>query len=141
METIATDTLEEQPMNQQVYFGRGEQQITLIWNGIDEKPTMSDWVEMMETKPLSGRHYADSNGTWKPLSQENFESEMVRVDDARRNAYFQIVTPLLDEARIKREMIKTPEAIAEADVLEQQALAARFKIQEDNPWPIPPITE
>ncbi|EMC0410420.1 hypothetical protein VBP81_004481, partial [Vibrio fluvialis] len=47
----------------------------------------------------------------------------------------------LDEARIKREMIKTPEAIAEADVLEQQALAARFKIQEDNPWPIPPITE
>ncbi|MCG6414262.1 hypothetical protein K6U63_11455, partial [Vibrio fluvialis] len=108
---------------------------------IDEKPTMSDWVEMVETKPLSGRHYADSNGTWKPLSQENFESEMVRVDDARRNAYFQIVTPLLDEARIKREMIKTPEAIAEADVLEQQALAARFKIQEDNPWPIPPITE
>ncbi|MCG6412665.1 hypothetical protein, partial [Vibrio fluvialis] len=108
MEIIETETLEEQPMNQQIYFGRGEQQITVIWNGIDEKPTMSDWVEMVETKPLSGRHYADSNGTWKPLSQENFESEMVRVDDARRNAYFQIVTPLLDEARIKREMIKTP---------------------------------
>lgn len=68
----------------------------------------------------------------------DYEVEYDRVDSIRRAAYFNIVTPLTDEAYIKRNIIKTPESIAEAEQLEQQALAARYKIQADNPWPTLP---
>lgn len=78
------------------------------------------------------------NGAWVTNETIKYTSEYNKVDAARRNAYFQLVTPLIDEAKIKRDLIKTPEAIAEADELEQQALAARLKIQSENPWPTPP---
>ncbi|CAK3931348.1 Tail fiber assembly protein [Vibrio crassostreae] len=78
------------------------------------------------------------NDAWVTNESNKYIAEYNQVDDARRAAYFQVVTPLIDEAKIKRDLIKTPEAIAEADELEQQALAARQKIQTENPWPTPP---
>ena len=78
------------------------------------------------------------NGAWVTNESNKYIAEYNQVDDARRAAYFQVVTPLIDEAKIKRDLIKTPEAIAEADELEQQALAARQKIQTENSWPTPP---
>ncbi|TKF77905.1 hypothetical protein FCV62_14185 [Vibrio kanaloae] len=78
------------------------------------------------------------NGTWVTNESNKYIAEYNKVDDARRAAYFQVVTPLIDEAKIKRDLIKTPEAIAEVDELEQQALAARQKIQDEHPWPTPP---
>ena len=78
------------------------------------------------------------NDSWVTNESNKYIAEYNQVDDARRVAYFQMVTPLIDEAKIKRDLIKTPEAIAEADELEQQALAARQKIQTENPWPTPP---
>lgn len=78
------------------------------------------------------------NGQWVTNTSNKYIAEYNQVDDARRAAYFQTVTPLIDEAKIKRDLIKTPAAIAEAEQLEQQALAARQKIQAENPWPTPP---
>jgi len=78
------------------------------------------------------------NGAWVTNESNKYIAEYNQVDDTRRAAYFQVVTPLIDEAKIKRDLIKTPEAISEADELEQQALAARLKIQSENPWPTPP---
>ena len=75
------------------------------------------------------------NGSWIINESDKYIADYHQVDDLRRNAYFQIVTPLLEEAKIKRDLISTPASIAEAEQLEQQALAARLKIQEDNPWP------
>lgn len=78
------------------------------------------------------------NGAWVTNESNKYIAEYNQVDDARRAAYFQMVTPLIDEAKIKRDLINTPESIAEAEQLEQQALAARLKIQSENPWPTPP---
>lgn len=78
------------------------------------------------------------NNAWVTNESNKYIAEYNQVDDARRAAYFHVVTPLIDEAKIKRDLIKTPEAIAEADELEQQALAARQKILAENPWPTPP---
>lgn len=78
------------------------------------------------------------NNAWVTNESNKYIAEYNLVDDARRAAYFQMVTPLIDEAKIKRDLINTPESIAEADELEQQALAARQKIQTENPWPTPP---
>lgn len=78
------------------------------------------------------------NDAWVTNESDKYIAEYNLVDDARRNAYFQMVTPLIDEAKIKRDLINTPESIAEAEQLEQQALAARLKIQSENPWPVPP---
>lgn len=78
------------------------------------------------------------NDAWVTNESNKYIAEYNQVDDARRSAYFQMVTPLIDEAKIKRDLINTPESIAEAGELEQQALAARLKIQSENPWPTPP---
>ena len=78
------------------------------------------------------------NGAWVTNESNKYIAEYNKVDDARRAAYLQIVTPLIDEAKIKRDLIKTPEAIAEAEELDKQILAARQKIQTENPWPTPP---
>lgn len=78
------------------------------------------------------------NGVWVTNESNKYIAEYNKVDDARRAAYLQIVTPLIDEAKIKRDLIKTPEAIAEAEELDKQILAARQKIQSENPWPAPP---
>ncbi|KFA96261.1 hypothetical protein [Vibrio sp. ER1A] len=136
MKNVDVETPEAQIIHEQVYFGHGEKQITLIWNGISDKPDPEgDWIEMHGPKPIMGRYYADQDGTWKPLSQENYELEILQVDEVRRNAYFQFVSPLIEEAKIKRDLIKTPEAIAEAEELDRQTLAARLKIQQEHPWP------
>ncbi|MCG9678752.1 hypothetical protein [Vibrio sp. Isolate24] len=78
------------------------------------------------------------NDAWVTNESNKYIAEYNQVDDARRAAYFQVVTPLIDEAKIKRDLIKTPEAIAEADELDKHILAARQKIQTENPWPTPP---
>lgn len=78
------------------------------------------------------------NDAWVTNESNKYIGKYNQVDDARRSAYFQMVTPLIDEAKIKRDLIGTPESIAEAEQLEQQALAARLKIQSENPWPTPP---
>ncbi|MBY8244587.1 hypothetical protein KW524_10635 [Vibrio fluvialis] len=78
------------------------------------------------------------DGVWVTNESNKYIAEYNNVDNARRAAYKQVVTPLIEEAKIKRDLIKTPEAIVEADVLEQQALAARQKIQAEHPWPTPP---
>ncbi|HFG1885800.1 TPA: phage tail protein, partial [Vibrio cholerae] len=52
----------------------------------------------------------------------------------RRSLYFAMVDPLVSEANIKRLQGKEAEAIE----LERQAIAAREKIQLENPWPVNP---
>ncbi len=75
------------------------------------------------------------NGSWVTNESNKYIDEYNRVDDARRTAYSQTITPLMDESKIKRDLIKTPKAVAEADELDKQILAARKKIQAANPWP------
>ncbi|WP_375751589.1 hypothetical protein [Vibrio sp. HN007] len=76
---------------------------------------------------------------WVTNENNKYIAEYNQIDDNRREAYSQMVSPLTEEAYIKRYIIATPEAIAEAEQLEQQALAAREKIQTENPWPEPLI--
>jgi hypothetical protein len=76
------------------------------------------------------------DGVWVTNESDKYIAEYNQVDDARRAAYLQVVTPLIDEAKIKRDLIKTAKAVTEADELERQALAARLKIQSENPWPV-----
>ncbi|MFN3014446.1 hypothetical protein ACK1CN_00775 [Vibrio coralliilyticus] len=92
------------------------------WTFVEPKTPFDEWI----------------NDNWVTNESNKYIAEYNQIDDVRRAAYFQVVTPLIDEAKIKRDLIKTPEAIAEADELEQQALAARQKIQTENPWPTPP---
>lgn len=89
-----------------------------------EKP-LTQWDEWIDS-------------AWVTNESNKYIAEYNQVDDARRAAYFQMVTPLIDEAKIKRDLIKTPEAIAEAEELDKQILAARQKVQSENPWPTPP---
>ena len=51
----------------------------------------------------------------------------------RRSLYVQYCDPLMFEASIKRLQNKEDEA----SELETQALAARAKIETENPWPQP----
>lgn len=76
--------------------------------------------------------------TWVTNVSHQYSAEYCQVDQARRSAYSQAVSPLLEEAHIKRNLIGTPEAITQAENLEQQVLEARLQIQQDNPWPTPP---
>ncbi|MPX98032.1 hypothetical protein EHW61_15465 [Salinivibrio sp. VYel6] len=81
------------------------------------------------------------NDRWVTNESDLYIANYNAVDNARRAAYSRIVAPLTEEAYIKRHLIKTEAAIAEADELEKQALAARRKIQAENPWPEPPAQE
>ena len=74
---------------------------------------------------------------WVTNVSDQYIETYNQVDDARRAAYVETVSPLTEEAYIKRYLIKTDAAIAEAEELEKQALAAREKIQTENPWPEP----
>ncbi|MGF1764921.1 hypothetical protein [Aliivibrio kagoshimensis] len=75
------------------------------------------------------------NNTWVTNLQNQYESEYNRVDDARRALYTTMVDPLFAEANVKALM---GAATSEIDELNTQALAARQKIQTDNPWPVAP---
>nr|WP_217702166.1 hypothetical protein [Vibrio ostreicida] len=77
------------------------------------------------------------NGAWVTNVKNQYITQYNQVDDRRRAAYQNMVAPLTDEAYIKRHLIQTAEAIVDAEQLEKQALAARLKIQAENPWPAP----
>ena len=76
--------------------------------------------------------------TWVTNVSHQYSAEYCQVDQERRSAYSQAISPLLEEAHIKRNLIGTTEAITQAENLEQQVLEARLQIQQDNPWPTPP---
>ncbi|MBL4830896.1 MAG: hypothetical protein JKY55_13560 [Aliivibrio sp.] len=73
------------------------------------------------------------NNTWVTNLQNQYESEYNRVDDARRGLYTTMVDPLFAEANVK---VLMGAAAAEINEINTQALAARQKIQTDNPWPV-----
>lgn len=74
-------------------------------------------------------------GLWrKKNASDDFITLYDKVDSTRRSLYAQVVDPLIAEAVVKR--LKGNEA--EAIELEKQGLAAREKIQLENPWPVNP---
>ncbi|RQW64041.1 hypothetical protein [Vibrio viridaestus] len=76
------------------------------------------------------------NGTgWVTNVTTQYEYNYSVIDAKRRAAYVKTVSPLLEEAQIKR-LIGTSESISEAESLEAQAIEARELVQSDNPWPI-----
>ncbi|MBY8211387.1 hypothetical protein KW541_17145 [Vibrio fluvialis] len=75
-----------------------------------------------------------TDGDWVTDLNEKYIADFDHVDNVRRSRYFTMVDPLVSEANIKRLQSKDAEAIE----LEQQAVAAREKIQLENPWPIAP---
>ncbi|MFB9136711.1 hypothetical protein ACFSJQ_17670 [Vibrio olivae] len=87
-------------------------------------------------KPLT--HFDEWDGErWVTNESNQYIERYNKVDDERRAAYVEMVSPLTEEAYIKRYLIKSEAAISEAEELEKQALAARKKIQEEHPWPEP----
>ncbi|MCL9783668.1 hypothetical protein M9194_19775 [Vibrio sp. S4M6] len=82
--------------------------------------------------------WCEDSCSWVTNESNKHISEYNEVDDTRRRLYSVMVTPLVDEAYIKRNLVKTEKALSEADDLEKQALAARLKIQAENPWPPAP---
>ena len=74
---------------------------------------------------------------WVTNESNKYIAEYDRVDSTRRALYSQMVSPLMEEASMK-QLIGTEEALLEVQELQTQALAAREKIQADNPWPTPP---
>ncbi|EGR3852977.1 phage tail protein [Vibrio cholerae] len=71
---------------------------------------------------------------WVTDISAKYIDEFNQVDNLRRSLYFAMVDPLVSEANIKRLQGKEAEAIE----LERQAIAAREKIQLENPWPVNP---
>lgn len=67
-----------------------------------------------------------------PPTPNDYINEYNAVDEKRRHLYSRMCDPLIAEAQIKRLSGNK----AEADIIEAQALAARAKIQAENPWPI-----
>lgn len=74
------------------------------------------------------------DGEWVTDLSAKYIDEFNAIDNTRRSLYSQIVDPLIAEAVVKR--LKGNEA--EAIELEKQGLAAREKIQLENPWPVNP---
>ncbi|HBN6942048.1 TPA: hypothetical protein L3323_001301 [Vibrio cholerae] len=74
------------------------------------------------------------DGEWVTDLSAQYIDEFNVIDNIRRSLYVQVVDPLIAEAVIKR--LKGNEA--EALELEKQGLAAREKIQLENPWPVNP---
>lgn len=73
---------------------------------------------------------------WVTNISNQYIAEFDQVDNLRRHLNFTMVDPLVSEANIKRLQGKEIEAIE----LERQAIAAREKIQLENPWPVNPET-
>ncbi|EKF9802872.1 phage tail protein [Vibrio cholerae] len=74
------------------------------------------------------------DGEWVTDISAKYIDEFNAIDNTRRSLYAQVVDPLIAEAVVKR--LKGNEA--EAIELEKQGLAAREKIQLENPWPVNP---
>lgn len=71
------------------------------------------------------------NNAWVTNKSNQHITDVNLVDDARRSLYARVCDPLIAEASIKRLMGYEQEAVD----IETQALAARDRIQVDNPWP------
>ncbi|MGF1876657.1 hypothetical protein L4D77_15170 [Photobacterium frigidiphilum] len=74
------------------------------------------------------------NGTWVTNVNHQYQAAYNQVDTLRRGLYVCVVDPLISEATIKRLLGDEETSLA----LETQAIAARTKIQAENPWPTPP---
>ncbi|MCE7576186.1 hypothetical protein VFES401_05985 [Aliivibrio fischeri] len=73
---------------------------------------------------------------WVTNQSNKYIDDFNQVDDTRRDLYNRVCDPFFAEARIKRMQGKEQEAME----VEAQALAARKKIQRENPWPSMPKT-
>ena len=74
------------------------------------------------------------SGKWVTNLANKYIHDFNQTDATRSNLYAQYCDPLMNEARIKRLQGKN----TEADSLETQAIAARKKIETENPWPVNP---
>ncbi|ELE1937876.1 phage tail protein [Vibrio cholerae] len=109
-----------------------------IWNcedfstkEIDEQELVPDgWTDKERKTAFDGW----MDGEWVTDISAKYIAEFDQVDNLRRGLYFAMVDPLVSEANIKRLQGKEAEAIE----LERQAIAARAKIQLENPWPVNP---
>lgn len=98
-----------------------EQELVLDgWTDKERKTAFDSWID----------------GEWVTDISAKYIAEFDQVDNLRRHLYFTMVDPLVSEANIKRLQGKEAEAIE----LERQAIAAREKIQLENPWPLNPET-
>ncbi|HDI3227971.1 TPA: phage tail protein [Vibrio cholerae] len=111
-----------------------------IWNcedysrkEIDEQELIPDGWTDKERKTAFDRWI---DGEWVTDISAQYIAEFDQVDNLRRHLYFTMVDPLVSEANMKRLQGKEAEAIE----LECQAIAAREKIQLENPWPVNPET-
>ncbi len=111
-----------------------------IWNcegysrkEIDEQELIPEGWTDKERKTAFDRWI---DGEWVTDISAKYIAEFDQVDNLRRSLYFAMVDPLVSEANIKRLQGKEAEAIE----LEHQAIAAREKIQLENPWPVNPET-
>ncbi len=75
---------------------------------------------------------------WVTDINAKYQNDYELVDEARRAEYLEKVTPLMEEAHIKRNLIGSKESIAEAEDIERRVLNMRAKIQKENPWPTKP---
>lgn len=75
---------------------------------------------------------------WITDTEAKYQYDYSLVDQARRSQYIEKVSPLMEEAHIKRNLIATKESIDEAEDIERRVLNMRAKIQLENPWPIKP---
>ena len=73
------------------------------------------------------------DGAWVTNQSDKYIADYDRVDDTRRALYRDTCDPFFAEANVKRLQGDEQEA---ADI-ESQGLAARAKIQNENPWPTP----
>lgn len=96
--------------------------------------------EIKELGPIPNKYTIDEpetdfdeyvNDEWVENKDLKFQYDFEAADDARRHLYSVMVDPLLNEAAIKRLQNNEDEAQS----LERQALAAREKIQLENPYP------
>ncbi|MFS1502680.1 hypothetical protein BCU13_004540 [Vibrio lentus] len=88
------------------------------------------WTEQKPSTPFD--EWID--GAWVTNKSNQHIAEYNQIDNVRRSQYVQVCDPLFAEANIKR--LQGFEGDARA--IEAQALAARDKIQTENPWPTPP---
>ncbi|HFS8442641.1 TPA: phage tail protein [Vibrio cholerae] len=109
-----------------------------IWNcedgstkEIDEQDLIPEGWTDKERKTAFDRWM---DGEWVTDISAKYIAEFDQVDNLRRSLYFNMVDPLVSEANIKHLQGKEAEAIE----LERQAIAAREKIQLENPWPVNP---
>ncbi|MEZ9414140.1 hypothetical protein AB4189_08045 [Vibrio sp. 10N.286.49.E1] len=101
---------------------------TLEQKEFDDKPLVTD--EYTLDKPKT-QHDEWINNQWVTNQSNKYIADFDQIDNARRSSYRQICDPLISEACMKRLNGAEQEALE----LEKQALAARDKIQIENPWP------